>query len=55
MIKGLSEYEKYRVVRPVIGGCELDDQYMRLSAKLWRTPLTGTSWHYRIQEPGQKA
>ena len=28
MIKGLSEYEKYRVIRPVIGGCELDDQDM---------------------------
>lgn len=28
MIKGLSEYDKLLVVRPVIGGCEIDDQDM---------------------------
>lgn len=33
MIKGLSEYEKYKVIRPVIGGCEFDTNKMPIIKK----------------------
>lgn len=41
MIKGLSEYEKYRVIRPVIGGCDLDNQDMPV---IRRTPEKSIDW-----------
>lgn len=41
MIKGLSEYEKYRVIRPVIGGCEFDEYDMPIIRK---TPMEAINW-----------
>ena len=33
MIKGISEYEKFKVIRPVIGGCEYDNYSMPIIKK----------------------
>ena len=33
MLKGLSEYEKYKVIRPIIGSCEYDNQKMPIMRK----------------------
>ena len=33
MIKGLTEYEKYKVLRPIIGECEYDDFNMPVIRK----------------------
>ena len=33
MIKGLSEEDKYKVIRPIIGGCEYDDYGIPIIAK----------------------
>lgn len=45
MIKGLSETDKYRVVRPIIGGCELDEQDMPIIHKL---SLNSINWENLI-------
>ena len=33
MIKGLSEYEKFKVMRPIIGPCQYDDLKMPVIRK----------------------
>ena len=41
MIKGLSEYEKYKVIRPIIGNCEYDKFGMPI---IKRTKLNSIDW-----------
>ena len=43
MNKGLSEYEKYKVIRPVIGGCELDTYDMPIVRK---TEFSAIDWEH---------
>lgn len=33
MIKGISEYEKYKVIRPIIGGCSFDTYHIPIIRK----------------------
>ena len=41
MVKGLSEYDKFRVVRPIIGGCEYDKYKMPIVKK---TDISALNW-----------
>lgn len=41
MIKGLSEYEKYKVIRPIIGECEYDEFSMPVIRK---TNINAINW-----------
>ena len=42
MIKGLSEEEKYKIIRPVIGGCEFDKYSIPI---IKRTPVDSVNWN----------
>ena len=35
MIKGLSEYEKFKVMRPIIGPCQYDDLKMPVRVEFY--------------------
>ena len=41
MIKGLTEYDKYKVVRPILGDCEYDAFEMPVIRK---TPVDILDW-----------
>ena len=41
MIKGLTEYDKYKVVRPILGDCEYDAYEMPIVRK---TPVDTIDW-----------